>query len=870
MHVRIAHTLPFKVTTQTESEKESTGRLWDKVAKYCPAKAVIDETFNRDVTQEVAVDSLAMHSSDTIGLTEFPVEAKVETLVEPDAHMYTSTQLPDEFQDIKRYFERPRLVTTTTAATTRSSLASFNVNNPITQFWPANAIQRLNGVYGYRCRLKWTVTLAATPFQQGMVALSWQYGTASNAGVNISRALFPPLVTNLPHTRLDFSDNTMAELDIPYLSSYEYFELANTSTSGGDNAANLYGFGVFGLTQILPYYTLTTVSAPVLRVYLSLHDMELFGAVPVAASAIIPQSGMTKHMDKQTNKTKTGSVSSFLNKTSKVADTVAVVGGLAGAPVLAATSATVGWLAGKLAHTAASLGYSKPVSEQPVCAMYPNDANYEFHVDQPTVDRVISPYQSNRLAVDDKQSGTDIDEMTLPFILGQYAQAYVGEISTTDGSGATLYATNLCPTSMWYRSRPTARAGGNLPIPSGASLTTNCFCPTPLCYLGQMFRYWRGSIKFRFSFAKTKFHAGRVMAAYIPSTRDVTNTGVVSPVVPTPEFTSGLLQPFQYSTVFDLRDDSSFEFIVPYVSTRPFISTLGSVGGVTLTVMDPLLVSGEITGTIPYLVEVCAGEDFELADFVGSGLAPASTINSAGLVAFQSGLTDDKVTQYTSGEKYSSCKELMMIPYTAAVTIGPGAFVKTTMPQFYYAPRITAAAPMPNNTTALAACSTQHCITSMYSFCAGGTTYGAYFTRPQDKLALFQQYLYDTNNPVLSRGDTRCKVGAHKTKIISTGYNASLYAKAPSYQKNVMIPTDRGSWPGNWTGTNEVIAGAIENPALYNFYAFNGAATNNIAYLTYAASDDARCWAYNGPPPCWLLQTTQTADLDAGNTGVWI
>ena len=60
--------------------------------------------------------------------------------------------------------------------------------------------------------------------------------------------------------------------------------------------------------------------------------------------------------------------------------------------------------------------------------------------------------------------------------------------------------------------------------------------------------YWRGSIKFRFTFAKTKFHAGRVIAAYVPASYDTVATGVLSNNVPAPEISSGLVQPFQEVT----------------------------------------------------------------------------------------------------------------------------------------------------------------------------------------------------------------------------------------------------------------------------------------------------------------------------------
>jgi hypothetical protein len=107
-----------------------------------------------------------------------------------------------------------------------------------------------------------------------------------------------------------------------------------------------------------------------------------------------------------------------------------------------------------------------------------------------------------------------------------------------------------------------------------------------------MFRYWRGGIKFRFTFAKTKFHGGRVMVAFVPATYDTATNAVLSNPVPAPETTGGLVQPFQQSAIFDLKDSNTFEFHVPYISARPWLSTFGTVGGVTMLVMDRLVTSG--------------------------------------------------------------------------------------------------------------------------------------------------------------------------------------------------------------------------------------------------------------------------------------
>jgi hypothetical protein len=794
-------------------------------------------------------------------LAHFPVEAVNTVEVSNNADVGLAQDVIDEYQNLKRYFERPRLYASTTAST-RGNLVTYNVNNPVSNFWPASALTRLLGMFGYRATIKFTVTLASTPFQQGLVSASFQYGCNSFTAVNLARSNFPALVTNLPHVLLDFAEHTVAELVVPYMSPYEFFEIANTNASGGDNRGNDYYYGQFCLTQLLPYDTLPSSAAPTLRIYVSLHDMEFFGAVPLSANNVIPQSGVnhTSHMNAEAGDEGGKKPSEYLKAGSKVAKDSGTAAKQMGD--------TVSWYFGSLAETAESLGYSKPVNQSVPLLVQQAENVSEYHVDQPSNEVVVAPFQSNRLAVDSKQTGTLIDEMDFSFVLSNYSQAYVGAMTTADTAGTVLYATNLCPTSFWFRSRPLARPGGNLPLPVSASVTTSCFQPTTLCYISQMFKFWRGSIKLRFHFAKTKFHGGRVLAAYIPSTADVISPQFNSATVVTPEIAAGLVQPFQYSEIFDLRDNSVFEMTVPYVTSRPYISTLAYSGGVTLTVLDPLVTTGETSTSISYMIEVCGGDDFELANFIGSGLSPCNATNSpGGLVVFQSGVGADvchTVDQYTVGERYNSLKQLLMIPTTYGITQSPSSQIRVSLPVFYQGPIIAATAPLPPTTSAYFMTSVQNVVCRLYAFMAGGTTYNVFTSEPSKNLLSIQQTTYDGGSTAPPFSDTRFKVGGAKPKVFKTGFHSTLRVKAPSFQKHLCIPSNEGFNLPNLTGTNFIASGSVTCPTRYYLESSNiDSLSNQRIMVTYSGSDDAHCWAFQGPPPCWLAQSTQSVSLDA-------
>jgi hypothetical protein len=371
-------------------------------------------------------------------------------------------------------------------------------------------------------------------------------------------------------------------------------------------------------------------------------------------------------------------------------------------------------------------------------------------------------------------------------------------------------------------------------------------------------------LKFRFHFSKTKFHGGRLLASFVPATKDAFTNTVNSSSVPIPEISGGLIQPFQYSTVFDLRDNNVFELEVPYVSSRPWLSVNGFSGGVSLTVLDPLVASGETSSTITYLVEVCAGPDFELACFTGSGLAPATTLNT--LAVYQSGFTDtNEVSQYTMGEKVSSLKELIMIPYNAYLSYPATSYKQITMPNWWYAPSVPAAIPMAD-TSYYMTTSTANLVARCYSFVSGGTSYAYFNDSRTAHLVSFQLSTWDNLGGVASLGDYRRKPTVSRARVISSGRENVSHAKMPTFQKVLRVP----SWAQLGFNLDFSSFTAMNSSFLFcgtqtTMFVDNNSTSTIQGIVSYAASDDARAFSYIGPPPCFLFGSAQVSDVEKGN-----
>lgn len=135
--------------------------------------------------------------------------------------------------------------------------------------------------------------------------------------------------------------------------------------------------------------------------------------------------------------------------------------------------------------------------------------------------------------------------------------------------------------------------------------------PTFLGYFSSFFEFWHGSIAFRFDFAATQFHSGRIIAVFFPNseTTPITTTDLTQ-LTNNPYF------------IFDLMEQKSFEVTIPYVSSTPRKRCVNptnpntssqdelAIGTLNLYVYTELNHPDNVTGTVPYNCYIGAGNDF--------------------------------------------------------------------------------------------------------------------------------------------------------------------------------------------------------------------------------------------------------------------
>jgi hypothetical protein len=684
----------YSGVTQNKPEKYGTSQECGRhpVVEYSSANQVhnIKESSEECSTLDASM-KLVGDVSDQ-GVTAFDSEAceAVDALAN---YMPMALAMPQpDIQDLKSYFGRPRLVQRGTipfGSTAFVYAAGFeNDNATLKQYFP-QWTQRLAGAYGIRFTLNFRLQVAATAFHQGVLAMSFQYGQFADGAMN--RIIKTFACTNVPHVRLDVSEQTMAELRIPFLAATEFLEVEPQTLNNPTNV----DYGGFSITPILPSVTITGLAVPTWDLYCYLTDIELFGVDVINPSSVVLQGGGDL-ISKEVKESKV--ISGTLSNMAKISSFVS-----RGIPSLAAIAGPAAWALDTAAGVAKYFGYAKPMVQDPALKAYRTNYGNEYNVDMPQVGDVVGPFQGNTTVIDTSLGATDVDEMAIAFVASQWSQICRTQVATTNSHGLAIYSAPISPSALWFRAG-SSTPFSNIAYPTSstalAAQTGNCFMPSSLMYISSFFKYWRGSMKFRFTFAKTKLHGGRYMVTFNPSPYVQYERGNFGASVTGPEIVGGYQQPYGNSMIMDLKDSNIFEFTVPYVSAVPYCSFNSSTGGLTMVCIDPLQATGTVANTVSMLVEVCAGEDWELADYSGTYFP----IHIDGTVYTQSGGSLVQKTikpphSNTMGDRIMSVKQMIQMPAPYDFNVGGG-----TTDQGYIAPwfsnptytRVNAISGLPN------------------------------------------------------------------------------------------------------------------------------------------------------------------------------
>jgi len=494
--------------------------------------------------------------------------------------------------ELARFLSRPVLIKTHTWA------QSDNYNTttswyPWYLFFNSPSIKNKITNYGLiNCKLKLKFVVNAAPFYSGAMAFTYCPLQDITGSTIISDPLGNELMLHSQRPKCWIFPQTCqgGELELPF---FYHKNWLNITSSTDTKAMGIITPCLFAQLNSCNGVTGTSI---VVNVYAWAEDVKLHA--PTMAAPL--QSDEFEYKPSQ--------IASSVSRAAGNLSKVPVIG-----PYMKATSAVTS----TFSKFAASLGFTNVPNIDKVAAVrqtpFPHNSTCDISVytDRAAVD------PKNEVSIDPRTVGLDgTDELSVKYIAQR--EAWIGNaiLSSTDSVDALTLVSRVTPAIMNRYS----------------STTPNQY--TPMGYLCEMFKHWRGDIIFRFKFVCTRFHKGRVRITYDPL-QNISTT--------IPDYTS------VFNEVLDIGAEQDIEVRVPYMQATTYLKTnlqtgnynlqgtalapTGDCNGlITMRVVNPL--SGPIANTaIPVMVFVRAADNI---DFAWPSLASQTGSNVLSPYALQS------------------------------------------------------------------------------------------------------------------------------------------------------------------------------------------------------------------------------------------
>lgn len=526
------------------------------------SSGIADHTLIGDASSKDDNDATGFLTSGKDNTTDFD-------RVPEDQKLMSSLHPRDEDRhSIEKILSRPVKISTLTfstaqAAGTQLYPGGFDVLDKLR----ANdgfrlAREKLSGFYGLHMNAHLKITLNAQPFETGFFQIYFvpfvnTYSQKVSPSYAVSELILP-YATGCPNIFCNISLQSSVELKIPYTGPTAFINMTNPTAD----------FGKFYVQSVVPINDATNNASCELSVYMYFTDVKLFGASPRTwtLQADIPNPPPCE-ADAKTNPLRKGPLSQIGSKVMPILD---------------------------------DLGLSAPDAN-------PNPQRFrqDPYASPATVDTTKTPIKLSYMFkhhLDQSQLGIDRnDEMDIGYFC--YKPTYFNQFSwtTSNDAGSLLYQ---------YKVEPNCSLSTTID-------SQQVTAPTRLRFMANVFRYWRGTIRFTFHIIANKFHSGRL--------RFVFSLGGAVPGNRIME-----LYPYAFNQIVDLRDATSYVIDCPFFASTPFREVPQEWNSTDITYEIPTATNPNFIDAVPYL-----------QIFVENELrAPENTSNSIQIVCLQSGTPD--------------------------------------------------------------------------------------------------------------------------------------------------------------------------------------------------------------------------------------
>lgn len=395
----------------------------------------------------------------------------------------------------------------------------------------ASIKKRIDNYSFLKCRLNIRVVITASPFYYGAAQVS--YCPYSDKGVC-------PLYSEFKHRYLSASQRPSfniypqqsmgGDMQLPFLFHKEYANITDT--------VDLKMLGVLSLISLTTLKNANSVAGETatIQVFAWAEDVEL--------------SGPTISLALQSKDEYTGVIS-------KPASSLAYWSGLlSDVPVIGRFATATSVASGAVAAVASLFGFTNVPNIDKQSAFKPTSTPLLATTDIGVAVEKLTFDSKNELTIDNSSySCGETDPLLIKNMCKRESYLTQFNWESTDAPQTLLWNSRVTP-GMYTTS--IVEYGADDALGRVVSMT-------PMCMVYNMFRYWRGDIKFRFVFVCSQYHRGKVRIVWDP-------TAIIGL---DPSVVTGYTE--VYNKVIDLSVEQDVSITVPYNQATAYLRTIDTI-----------------------------------------------------------------------------------------------------------------------------------------------------------------------------------------------------------------------------------------------------------------------------------------------------
>jgi hypothetical protein len=511
----------------------------------------------------------------------------------PSAKDSTYLQRQTNDVDLNNFFSRPSVIYTYQWGT---GLLPYELFNPWTAYFnQPRVINRLANFNMLQAKLHLKFVINGNGFLYGRQMVSYVPFQIQDAFTNLTSLGQDAIqASQFPHIYLDPTMSKGGELILPFIQFFDYLRIPQVAydTMGDINIRTL---------NVLKHANGASDSVTV-TVFAWAEDVVLSGLTSVDPTSISPQSGYEPHMGEIEQANTSGIVSGPATAIAKAA------GALTSIPIIKPYARATEMAAGAVAAAAKAYGYSRPIISKTPDYLVPRPTSSLCNVTVPDLAQKLTYDDKQELTIDPKVMGLDEKTDSLAITAISTRESYLVQFPwAVDTAPETLLFNIKVSPVVWHTASGSPQTSFHLPA---------------CCAAAVPFKYWTGTMKYRFQIVCSNYHKGRLRIVHDPQfsvggdQHNVQYSHIMD-LAESHDFTIEV-SPAQHTTIMKHHDISNALFsdvwsLTPFTAVQTKQDVPLHNGLLSVYVTNQLTVpNSSINNDISVNVFVSTGDDFEV------------------------------------------------------------------------------------------------------------------------------------------------------------------------------------------------------------------------------------------------------------------